>query len=194
MSRYVPRLVAPGSAPRGALVFPLVEDLPASPLGEHELVPEIAWMVERDGAWVHVMEADEYELEEMQGSAIEVMLDEPLDNEALEQLPGFNAASNGPYAAELLLDHDHLAALHDMLKMQGYFAAAPRRGRFLIGGVGGGVEGTRMFVEYVRQQHDAAPAADRISPVTLFIRDGAPTAVIGELQLIALAQAAGERD
>jgi hypothetical protein len=38
-----------------------------------------------------------------------------------------------------------------------------------------------------------APAADRISPVTLLVRDAAPTAVVGELQLAALAQSAAER-
>jgi hypothetical protein len=47
----------------------------------------------------------------------------------------------------------------------------------------------RAFVDRVRREHDAAPAADRISPVTLLVRDGAPKAVVGELQLVALAQA-----
>jgi hypothetical protein len=57
----------------------------------------------------------------------------------------------------------------------------------LVGGVGGGIDGMRAFVAHVRAEHEAAPAADRISPITLFVRDGAPTAVIGELQLVALA-------
>jgi hypothetical protein len=50
----------------------------------------------------------------------------------------------------------------------------------------------RTFIDHVRREHDATPAADRISPVTLLMRDAAPTAVVGELQLAALAQAAGK--
>ena len=108
-------------------------------------------------------------------------------------MPGVNFATNGEYAAELLLDRDHLAALHEILGFKLYLAAAPRRGRLLVGGVGGGIDGMRAFVDHVRREHDEAPAADRISPVTLLVRDAAPTAVVGELQLAALAQAAGER-
>ena len=49
----------------------------------------------------------------------------------------------------------------------------------------------RAFVELVRREHDEAPADQRISPVTNLVREGAPTAVVGELQLGALAQATG---
>ena len=78
-------------------------------------------------------------------------------------------------------------------RRQDYLAGAPRRGRFLVGGVGAGVEGMRAFVAHVRREHDEAPVADRISPVALLVRDATPTAVIGELQLAALAQSASER-
>lgn len=188
--RYAPRLIPPGSAPRGALVEPLIESLPTSPLGEHELVPQVAWMVEQDTGFVHAPASAASDLEAMRGSAIETMLDGELASEPLEHLPGVNFATNGTYAAELLLDHDHLVAIHDILGAAGYLAAAPRRGRLLVGGVGGGIDGMKRFVDHVKHEHDAAPREDRISPVTLFVRDGAPTAVIGELQLIALAQAA----
>jgi len=121
------------------------------------------------------------------------MLDGELSNEALEQLPGVNLATNGLYAAELLLDHDHLSALHTILGGKVYLAGVPRRSRLLVGGVGGGIEGMRAFVAHVRREHDEAPADTRISPITMLVRDGAPTAVVGELQLGALALATGAR-
>jgi len=191
MMRHAPRLVPPGTAPRDALVVPLIENPPTSPLGEHELIPQVAWMVERDGIFVHVPASERSEVDAMRGSAMLTMMDGDLENEVLEQLPGINLATNGLYAAELLLDVDHLTALHEILKAKVYLAATPHRGRLLVGGVGGGVAGMRSFIEHVRGEHDAAPVADRISPVTLLVREGAPTAVVGELQLIALAQAAG---
>jgi hypothetical protein len=190
MLRYVPRLVPPGTPPPDALVVPLIENPPPSPLGEHELIPQVAWMVERDGSFVHVPASERADLEMMRGSAIMTMLDGELVNEALEHLPGVNLATTGPYAAELLLDGDHLSAMHDILKAKVFLAGVPHRGRFLFGGVGGGVVGMREFIEHVRREHDAAPSAERISPVTLLVRNGAPTAVVGELQLAALAQAA----
>ncbi len=189
--RYAPRLVPPGSAPPDALVEPLIADPPKSPLGEHALIPQVAWMVERDGAWHHVPASAQADLEMMRGLAIETMLDGELAREPIESLPGVNFATTGTYAAELLLDRDHLTAIHDIVKAAGYLAAAPRRGRLLVGGVGGGIDGMRQFVEHVRQDHETASSAERISPVTLFVRDGAPTAAIGELQLIALARASG---
>lgn len=188
MLRYAPRLVPAGAAPRDALVEPLIENPPKSPLGEHELIPEVAWMLERDGVFEHVPASQRAELEEMRGYALITMLDDELSNEALDQLPGVNLATNGTYAAEMLLDRDHLAALHTILGGRVYLAAAPRRGRFLVGGVGAGIEGMRVFVAHVRREHDEALAAERISPVTLLVRDAAPTAVVGELQLAALAQ------
>ena len=190
MLRYAPRLIPAGSAPEGALLEPLVADPPKSPLGEHELIPQVAWMVERDGVFVHVPDSERAELELMRGSAILTKLDGDLSNETLDELPGINIATNGAYAAELFLDGDHLAAVHQILGHKVYLAAAPRRGRFLIGGVGAGLAGMRMFVDHVRREHDAAPVADRISPVTLLVRDAAPAAVVGELQLAALAPAA----
>ncbi|HTL35883.1 MAG TPA: hypothetical protein VL326_22290 [Kofleriaceae bacterium] len=193
MQRYVPRLVPAGSAPAGALVEPLIENPPASPLGEHKLIPQVAWMVERDGAFVHVLASEAEDRETMQGYALVTMLDSELSNEALDDLPGVNVATNGVYAAELLLDHDHLAELHKILGGKIYLAGVPRRGRLLVGGVGAGVDGMRAFVAHVRREHDAAPVADRISPVTLLVRDGAPTAVVGELQLAALAHATTKR-
>ncbi|MBV8756324.1 MAG: hypothetical protein JO257_03550 [Deltaproteobacteria bacterium] len=192
MLRYVPRLVPAGSAPADALLEPLIADPPKSPMGEHELIPQVAWMVERDGAFVHVPASERGSLEEMRGMAMITMLDGELSNESLDQLPGVNLATNGAYAAELLLDADHLAALHTILGGRVYLAAAPRRGRFLVGGVGAGVDGMRAFVAHVKREHDAAPAAERISPVTLLVRDAAPAAIVGELQLAALAQAATE--
>jgi hypothetical protein len=189
--RYAPRLIPAGSAPAGALVEPLIVDPPKSPLGEHELIPQVAWMVERDGTLVHVSEAERPQLEAMRGYAEITKLDGTLSNETLDELPGVNIACNGLYAAEIFLDRDHLAAIHDILGLTAYLAAAPRRGRFLIGGMGAGIEGMRTFVEHVRREHDEAPAAERISPVTLLVRDATPTAVVGELQLAALAQAAG---
>jgi hypothetical protein len=174
MLRYAPRLIPAGSAPEGALVEPLIADPPTSPLGEHELIPQVAWMVERDGTFVHVADSERVEPEIMRGSAELTKLDGELSNEALDHLPGINAATNGEYAAELFLDRDHLAAVHQILGFKVYLAGAPRRGRFLIGGVGAGIDGM-----------------DRISPVTLLVRDAAPMAVVGELQLAALAQAAG---
>ncbi len=176
-----------------ALVEPLIANPPASPLGEHELIPEVAWMVERAGEFVHVPASQRAELDEMRGYAVVTMLDEELSNESLDDLPGVNLATSGAYAAELFLDGDHLAALHTILGGRVYLAAAPRRGRFLVGGVGAGVDGMRAFVAYVRGEYDAAPAAVRISPVTLLVRDATPTAVVGELQLAALAQSASER-
>lgn len=193
MMRYAPRLVPAGTAPEGALVEPLIEDPPRCPLGEHELIPRVAWMVERDGAFQHVPASQRADLEEMRGYAIVTMLDGELSNESLDQLPGVNLATTGTYAAELLLDRDHLAALHTILRGRVYLAAAPRRGRFLVGGVGAGIEGMRGFVAHVRREHDEAPAADRISPVTLLVRDARPTAVVGELQLAALARSASAR-
>jgi hypothetical protein len=189
MLRYAPRLIPAGAAPEGALVEPLIANPPTSPLGEHELIPQVAWMVERDGTFVHVAESERAELEVMRGSAELTKLDGELVNESLDDLPGVNLATSGEYAAELFLDRDHLAAVHQILGFKVYLAAAPRRGRFLIGGVGAGIDGMRTFVEHVRREHDAAPAADRISPVTLLVRDAAPTAVVGELQLTALARA-----
>lgn len=193
MLRYAPRLIPAGSAPKDALVESLIENPPTSPLGEHELIPQVAWMVERDGAFVHVADTERGELEVMRGSAELTKLDGELSNEALEALPGVNIATNGEYAAELLLDRDHLAAVHEILGFKLYLAGAPRRGRLLIGGVGAGIDGMRTFVDQVQREHDAAPAADRISPVTLLVRDAAPTAVVGELQLAVLAQAVGKR-
>jgi hypothetical protein len=187
--RYVPRLVPAGSAPEDALVEPLIEHPPTSPLGEHELIPQVAWMVERDGVFVHVLASEREEPETMRGFAMVTMLDDELSNEALEQLPGINLATNGEYAAELMLDRDHLAELHKILGGKVYLAGVPRRRRFLVGGVGAGIEGMRAFVAHVRREHDEAPASERISPITLLVRDGAPTAVVGELQLAALAQA-----
>lgn len=192
MLRYAPRLVPPRTAPADALVLPLIADPPASPLGEHELIPEVAWMVEQDGVFVHVPATERDELELMRGSAMLTMLDGNLTNEALEQLPGSSFATTGTYAAELLLDGDHLTQLHTILGANAYLAAAPHRGRFLFGGVRGGLGAMRAFVALVRKEHDAAPLADRISPVALLVRDGATTAIVGELQLAALAHAAGE--
>jgi hypothetical protein len=191
--RYVPRLVPAGSAPTDALVEPLIEHPPVSPLGEHELIPQVAWMVERDGVFVHVAAAEREERDVMRGSALLTMLDGELSNEVLEELPGVALATTGAYAAELLLDHDHLAELHKILGGKMYLAGVPHRGRLLVGGVGAGVEGMRTFVAQVRREHDEAPLADRISPVALLVRDGAPTAVVGELQLAALAQATTRR-
>jgi hypothetical protein len=181
--------VPAGSAPTGALVDPLIVNPPASPLGEHELIPQVAWMVEQDGAFVHVPASERADLETMRGLAQVSMLDGELANEALDKLPGVNLATNGLYAAELLLDHDHMSALHNILGVRVYLAGAPRRGRLLVGGVGAGIEGMRTFVAYVRREHDDAPVADRISPVALLVRDGAPTAVVGDLQIAALAHA-----
>jgi hypothetical protein len=191
--RYVPRLVPHGSAPPDALVEPLIENPPASPLGEHELIPQVAWMLERDGVFVHVAADEREERDVMRGYALVTMLDGELSNEVLEQLPGVALATNGAYAAELLLDHDHLAELHRILGGKVYLAGAPRRGRLLVGGVGAGVDGMRAFVAHVRREHDEAPVAERISPVALLIRDGVPTAAIGELQLAALARATASR-
>lgn len=191
MLRYAPRLVPPRTAPSDALVLPLIEDPPTSPLGEHELIPQVAWMVERDGVFVHVLASERADLDEMRGSAILTMLDGDLRNEVLEDVPGAAFGTTGTYAAELLLDGDHLAQLHAILGAGAYLAAAPHRGRFLFGGVRGGLAGMRAFVARVRHEHDAAPAGDRISPVALLVRDGATTAIVGELQLAALAQAGG---
>lgn len=188
--RYAPRLIPAGSAPEGALVEPLIVDPPRSPLGEHELIPQVAWMVERDGTFVHVADAERAQLDVMRGHAELTKLDGTLANETLDDLPGINIATNGLYAAEIFLDRDHLAAIHEIVGAKLYLAAAPRRGRFLMGGVRAGLDGMRAFVDRVRREHAAAPAAERISPVTLLVRDAAPTAVVGELQLAALAQAA----
>ena len=68
MLRYVPRLDPAGTAPRDALVEPLIENPPAR--REHELIPDVAWMVERDGAFVDVPAAARAELEMMRGSSI----------------------------------------------------------------------------------------------------------------------------
>lgn len=189
MHRYAPRLIPAGTAPAEALVEALIENPPTSPLGEHELIPQVAWMIERDGAFAHVPASQRAELETLRGLAQVTMLDGELSNEALEQLPGVNVATNGLYAAELLLDHDHLTALHKILGGKAYLAAAPRRGRLLVGGVGAGLEGMRAFVAFVQREHDEAPPPTRISPVAMLVRDGAPAAVVGELQLGALARA-----
>lgn len=191
MQRYLPRLIPAGSAPAGALVEPLIASPPKSPLGEHELIPQVAWLVEQDGTFVHVPASDRGELELMRGLAQVTMLDGELTNETLDHLPGSNVATVGTYAAELFLDADHLRALHAILGGKIYLAGAPRRGRFLVGGVGAGIDGMRAFVADVRREHDEAPVADRISPITILVRDGAPTAVVGELQLGALAHAIG---
>ncbi len=190
MLRYAPRLIAAGSAPAGSLIEPLIVDPPRSPLGEHELIPQVAWMVEREGGFVHVLEAERDLLEVMRGSAELTKLDGTLTNESLDDLPGVHIATVGEYAAELFLDSDHLAAVHQILGHKVYLAAAPRRGRFLIGGVGAGIEGMRAFVERARREHQDAPTGERISPVSLLVRDATPTAVVGELQLTALAHAA----
>lgn len=187
--RYLARLIPARTAPAGALVEPLIEHPPVSPLGEHEHIPEVAWMVERDGSFVHVAAADAEDRELMRGSALLTMLDGEISNEALEDLPGITIASNGAYAAELLLDPDHLAELHKLFGGKVYLAGVPRRGRLVVGGVAGGIEGMRAFVARLRREHDDAPATERISPVTMLIRDGVPTAAIGELQLAALATA-----
>lgn len=189
MQRYAPRLIPAGTGPADALVEPLIANPPPSPNGEHALIPQVAWMVERDETFVHVPASERAELDMMRGLAHVTMLDRDLTNEALEHLPGVNLATNGTYATELLLDHDHLTALHEILGGKLYLAGAPRRGRLLVGGVGAGIEGMRTFVAHVQREHDDAPAADRISPVAMLVRDGAPTAVVGELQLAALAHA-----
>ena len=187
--RYAPRLLPPGTAPRDALVEPLIAHPPASPLGEEKLLPQVAWMVEEDGELVHVLAGHGEERDVMRGHAMITMLDGELANEVLEQLPGVNVATTGTYAAELLLDPDHLAELHRIFGGKVYLAGVPRRGRFLAGGVGAGIEGMRAFVAHVRREHDEAPEAARISPVAVLVRDGAPTSVIGTLQLAALAHA-----
>jgi hypothetical protein len=193
MPRYAPRLIPAGTAPKDALVEPLIENPPKSPLGEHELIPQVAWMIERNGAFEHVPASQRADLDEMRGYAQVTMLEDELTNESLDQLPGVNLATSGTYAAELLLDGDHLAALHKILGGRVYLAAAPRRGRLLVGGVGAGIEGMRTFVAHVRREYDEAPIADRVSPVTLLVRDGAATAIVGESQLVALAQSAAHR-
>lgn len=187
--RYAPRLIPAGSAPADALVEPLIATPPPSPLGEHTLIPEVAWMVEQDGGFVHVPATERDQLEVMRGYAELTKLDGTLANETLDDLPGVNLATNGAYAAEILLDRDHLAAIHEILGHAAYLAAAPRRGRFLLGGVGAGLAGMRAFIDRARHEHDAAPVDDRISPITLLVRNAAPTAVVGELQLMALAEA-----
>ena len=111
MLRYAPRLVPPRTAPADALVLPLIEHPPPSPLGEHELIPEVAWMVERDGVFVHVPASERAELELMRGSSMLTMLDGELTNEVLQELPGACFATTGTYAAELLVDADHLTQL-----------------------------------------------------------------------------------
>lgn len=193
MYRYLPRLVPAGSAPDEALVEPLFANPTPSPLGEHALIPQVAWMVERDGAYAHVSATAHEPIETMRGSALVVMLDGELVNETLDQLPGVNLATTGAYASELLLDRDHLGELHKILRSKVYLAGVPHRGRLLVGGVGAGIEGMRAFVQHVRREHDEAAAAMRVSPVSLLVRDGAPTAVVGELQLAALAHAAASR-
>src|SRR5689334_9079166 len=106
--RYAPRLIPAGSAPTGALVEPLIVDPPKSPLGEHDLIPQVAWMVERDGAFVHVPASERDQLEAMRGYAEITKLDAgTLSNETLDDLPGINIATNGEYAAEIFLDRDH---------------------------------------------------------------------------------------
>jgi hypothetical protein len=150
-------------------------------------------MVERDGVFVHVLAAEGEERDVMRGYAMITMLDGELSNEALEDLPGSNVATNGAYAAELLLDPDHLAQLHEIFGSKVYLAGAPRRGRLLVGGVGAGVDGMRAFVAQVRREHDEAPVAERVSPVAMLVRNGAPRAVVGELQLAALAHVASSR-
>lgn len=187
-TRYTQRLIAAGSAPDGALVEPLVKDPPPSPLGEHELIPQVAWIAERDGVRAHVMTSDA-DLELIRASAELAKLDGELANETLDDLPGFAVATTGEFAAELLLDRDHLAALHEILRSKVYLAAAPRRGRLVVGGVGGGIEGMRAFVDHIRREHDAAAVENRVSPVALLVRDAAPTAVVAELQLAALERA-----
>ena len=191
--RYVPRLVPPGSVPPDALVEPLIANVPPSPLGEHERIPQVAWMVERDGAFVHVPASEHEELEVMRGHAMLTMLDGELANTALEEMPGVHLATEGEYAAELLLDRDHLGALHDILGSRVYLAGAPRRGRLLVGGVGAGTAGMRAFVARVKSDHDGASPAARISPAAMLVREGRPTAVVGELQIEALARAVASR-
>ncbi|HEY4178722.1 MAG TPA: hypothetical protein VGM90_17870 [Kofleriaceae bacterium] len=191
--RYAPRLIAPGTAPKDAFVEPLIANPTASPLGEHAQIPEVAWMVESDGVFVHVPAAEHEERDAMRGYALITMLDGELSNEALEDLPGISVATNGTYAAELLLDADHLEELHRIFGGKIYLAGAPRHGRLLVGGIGAGVDGMRAFVGRVRREHDTALVAERISPVTLLVRDGAPTAVVGEMQLAALAHATASR-
>ena len=130
MLRYVPRLIPPGSAPDGALIEPLIENPPTSPLGEHELIPQVAWMVERDGTFVHVSDSERAQLDLMRGSAELTKLEGELSNESLDALPGINLATNGEYAAELLLsmmtgldfDRQHFGVPHR--------ASAKARGRW----------------------------------------------------------------
>ena len=50
----------------------------------------------------------------------------------------------------------------------------------------------RTFVAHVRREYDEAATAVCVSPVTLLVRDAALTAVVGELQIAALAQSASE--
>ena len=190
MLRFAPRLVRAGYAPEGALVEPLIENPPRSPLGEHELVPQVAWMVERDGAFEHVPASERGGLEMMRGAAELTKLGSELSNEALEELPGVTIATTGDYAAELLLDRDHLAALHGILGSRVYLAGAPRRRRLLVGGVGAGLAGMRAFVDRVPREHEERPARSGSAPSRCSC---ATTAVVGELQLAALAQAASAR-
>src|SRR5687767_1157797 len=110
--RYAPRLIPAGSAPEGALVEPLIIAPPKSPLGVHALIPQVAWMAERDGTFVHVADSERAQLDVMRGSAELTKLDGTLSNESLDDLAGVNVATNGEYAAELVLDRDHLAAVH----------------------------------------------------------------------------------
>ena len=191
MQRYAPRLIPAGSAPAGALVEAVIANPPKSPLGEHEQLPHVLWLEEVVGAFVHVPASERGKLEQLRGLAQITMLDGELSNETLDVIPGINLATNGTYATELLLDRDHLSALHEMLASKLYLAGAPRRGRLLVGGVRGGVDGMRAFVAAVKREHDDAPVEARISPVAMLVRDGAPTAVVGELQLGVLAQAIG---
>lgn len=187
--RYAPRLIPAGTAPDDALLEPLIADPPVSPLGEHQLIPQLAWMVERDGVFVHVLAHEGEAPDVMRGFAQVTMLDGELSNETIERLPGINVATTGDYAAELLLDPDHLAQLHTIFGGKVYLAGVPRRGRMLAGGIGAGIEGMRAFVAHVRREYDETPPIARLSPVTLLVRNGVPTAAIGELQLAALAHA-----
>ena len=79
--RYAPRLIPAGSAPPGALVEPLIAAPPPSPRGEHTLIPEVAWMLEQDGEFVHVPAAERAQLEVMRGYAELTKLDGTLANE-----------------------------------------------------------------------------------------------------------------
>ena len=85
---------------------------------------------------------------------------------------------------ELLLHPEFRATMQGGLPI--LLIGAPRRGRLLVGGIGGGLASMEAFVAQVSREYEAAPPAARVSGLALGVSDGVVTCVLDHYGLHAV--------